>query len=346
MQHLITSIYALMEGSLEPSKFEDDCRDMFGISSYILFTMDKLIIQLAKQLQILITDDSCAKLLALYAYEGSRPRGSLEIIYHSNVLELLPEEDRCFRFEYSQVYNAAKLAREPFITDLISPRSHTFWPSNCWIARTSPNLWIFRLTRINGLSMWKTTSSQINPSSTCASTKCFFLGALLTNNAISDSTDVHCRNQRKWVKKGTNPLADVVVSNGLECKICLTTYRLFYVQDTHDFFYRRFDLIPSILIGRSCWLKVSHYQGIANQGQASQAKEAQAARCGWVWSNSHGNLIQGQAVCLCSPCFVCFSNQSLRITKSKKNNKPKKKISKNSRLIFPPTLQRVGVTVR
>jgi hypothetical protein len=55
------------------------------------------------QLQILITDDSCAKLLALYAYEGSRPRGSLEVIYHSNVLELLPEDDRCFRFEFSQV---------------------------------------------------------------------------------------------------------------------------------------------------------------------------------------------------------------------------------------------------
>jgi paired amphipathic helix protein Sin3a len=115
-----------MEGSLEQSKFEDDCRDMFGISSYILFTIDKLIVHLAKQvcplppcsnlsgeithdsslllqLQILITDDSCAKLLALYAYEGSRPRGSLEVIYHSNVLELLPEDDRCFRFEFSQV---------------------------------------------------------------------------------------------------------------------------------------------------------------------------------------------------------------------------------------------------
>jgi paired amphipathic helix protein Sin3a len=38
-----------MEGSLEQSKFEDDCRDMFGISSYILFTIDKLIVHLAKQ---------------------------------------------------------------------------------------------------------------------------------------------------------------------------------------------------------------------------------------------------------------------------------------------------------
>jgi len=38
-----------MEGSLDQTKFEDDCRDMFGVSSYILFTIDKLIFQLAKQ---------------------------------------------------------------------------------------------------------------------------------------------------------------------------------------------------------------------------------------------------------------------------------------------------------
>lgn len=37
---------------MEQSKFEDDCRDMFGISSYILFTIDKLIFQLAKQVPI------------------------------------------------------------------------------------------------------------------------------------------------------------------------------------------------------------------------------------------------------------------------------------------------------
>jgi len=40
-----------MEGSLDQTKFEDDCRDMFGVSSYILFTIDKLIFQLAKQVR-------------------------------------------------------------------------------------------------------------------------------------------------------------------------------------------------------------------------------------------------------------------------------------------------------
>jgi histone deacetylase complex regulatory component SIN3 len=34
-------------------------------------------------------------------------------------------------------------------------------------------------------------------------------------------------------------MEDVDVENRLECKICLSTYRLFYVEDTEDYFYRR-----------------------------------------------------------------------------------------------------------
>ena len=33
-------------------------------------------------------------------------------------------------------------------------------------------------------------------------------------------------------------LGKCAVSNHLECKICLTSYRLFYVENTEDFFYR------------------------------------------------------------------------------------------------------------
>ena len=44
------------------------------------------------------------------------------------------------------------------------------------------------------------------------------------------------RNRRK---AQTVPLEQVEVSNGLECKMCLSTYRLFFVEDTEDFLYRR-----------------------------------------------------------------------------------------------------------
>ena len=36
-------------GAKEQSLFEDECRSLFGVSSFIFFTIDKLIIQLTKQ---------------------------------------------------------------------------------------------------------------------------------------------------------------------------------------------------------------------------------------------------------------------------------------------------------
>ena len=29
-----------------------------------------------------------------------------------------------------------------------------------------------------------------------------------------------------------------IANSGLECKVCTSTYRLFYVEETEDFFYR------------------------------------------------------------------------------------------------------------
>jgi paired amphipathic helix protein Sin3a len=45
------------------------------------------------------------------------------------------------------------------------------------------------------------------------------------------------RNQ-KLNKDNTTILNGVVNENNLECRICLSTYRLFYVEDTEDFFFR------------------------------------------------------------------------------------------------------------
>lgn len=198
-QHLITSIYSLMEGSLEQSKFEDDCRDMFGISSYILFTIDKLIFQLAKQLQTVISDDVCAKLLALYTYEGARPKGSIEVIYHSNVLELMGDE-KCFRFEFDH-------ETDDFTIQLLDSTQKP---------------------RFLDLSFNKEKWSEY-----------------VDSYVQSEASNLDIRRHHVFLlrsqKKGATPKAmeNVIIQNKLECKICLSTYRLFYVEDTEDFFYRK-----------------------------------------------------------------------------------------------------------
>ena len=40
--HFLTALHAFIDGSLDSSRYEDECRDLMGTSAYLLFTMDKL----------------------------------------------------------------------------------------------------------------------------------------------------------------------------------------------------------------------------------------------------------------------------------------------------------------
>lgn len=42
------ALYNLLDGSSDNSKFEDECRAIFGAQSYVLFTLDKLVQKFVK----------------------------------------------------------------------------------------------------------------------------------------------------------------------------------------------------------------------------------------------------------------------------------------------------------
>ena len=46
----MTGLYNLLDGSSDNAKFEDECRAILGNQSYVLFTLDKLIYKLVKQI--------------------------------------------------------------------------------------------------------------------------------------------------------------------------------------------------------------------------------------------------------------------------------------------------------
>ncbi|RDX80436.1 Paired amphipathic helix protein Sin3-like 4, partial [Mucuna pruriens] len=97
----INALYNLLDGSSDSTKFEDDCRAIIGTQSYVLFTLDKLIYKLVKQLQAVATDEMDNKLLQLYAYEKSRTPGRfVDIVYHENARVLLHDENM-YRIECS-----------------------------------------------------------------------------------------------------------------------------------------------------------------------------------------------------------------------------------------------------
>ncbi|KAI8528426.1 hypothetical protein RHMOL_Rhmol12G0147900 [Rhododendron molle] len=97
----LSALYNLLDGSSDNTKFEDDCRAVIGTQSYLLFTLDKLIYKLVKQLQTIATDEMDNKLLQLYAYEKSRKAGTfVDGIYQENARILLQEEN-IYRIGYT-----------------------------------------------------------------------------------------------------------------------------------------------------------------------------------------------------------------------------------------------------
>lgn len=66
-QAFVSKLYSLIDGSVDNSKYEDSCRSLMGSTSYFLFTMDKLVTQVLKQMQHLANDDTCQELTKAFA---------------------------------------------------------------------------------------------------------------------------------------------------------------------------------------------------------------------------------------------------------------------------------------
>nr|GEV80840.1 paired amphipathic helix protein Sin3-like 2 isoform X1 [Tanacetum cinerariifolium] len=97
----MSALYNLLDGSADNGKFEDDCRAILGNQSYVLFTLDKLIYKLVKQLQNVASEEVDNKLLQLYKYERSRkPEKFIDSVYYENAHILLHDE-YIYRFQCS-----------------------------------------------------------------------------------------------------------------------------------------------------------------------------------------------------------------------------------------------------
>ncbi|XP_036158475.1 paired amphipathic helix protein Sin3b isoform X3 [Myotis myotis] len=65
-------VRSLLDGSIDPTQYEDTLREMFTIHAYVGFTMDKLVQSIARQLHHLVSDDICLKVVELYLNEKKR----------------------------------------------------------------------------------------------------------------------------------------------------------------------------------------------------------------------------------------------------------------------------------
>uniref|UniRef100_A0A4W3H532 Paired amphipathic helix protein Sin3b n=1 Tax=Callorhinchus milii TaxID=7868 RepID=A0A4W3H532_CALMI len=102
----------LLDGNIEPTQYEDTLREMFTIHAYIGFTVDKLIQNIVRQLQHLVSDDVCVQATELYLSERKRGaaggaltsqcvRATLEAAYQVKAERIMPDEN-CFKIMFIQ----------------------------------------------------------------------------------------------------------------------------------------------------------------------------------------------------------------------------------------------------
>lgn len=61
-KYFLTALYAFIDNPSDSSKYEDECRNLMGAGSYMLFTLDKVISQTVKQLASTSNDSSSQKM--------------------------------------------------------------------------------------------------------------------------------------------------------------------------------------------------------------------------------------------------------------------------------------------
>ncbi|AQK89858.1 Paired amphipathic helix protein Sin3-like 3 [Zea mays] len=201
----MSALYNLLDGSSDNTKFEDDCRAIIGTQSYVLFTLDKLIYKVVKQLQAIATDEMDNKLLQLYLYEKSRSPGRFfDLVYHENARVLLHDES-IYRFE-------------------------------CCSSPTRLSIQLMEY----GHEKPEVTAVSIDPNFSS-----YLFGEYLCSTSdkkLSEGVYL-ARNKRKYSDNDEpsdflKAMDGIKVVNGLECKISCKTSKVSYVLDTEDFLSR------------------------------------------------------------------------------------------------------------
>ncbi|PNY06005.1 paired amphipathic helix protein SIN3 4-like [Trifolium pratense] len=212
----MNSLYSLLDGSSDNTKFEDDCRAIIGTQSYLLFTLDKLIYKLVKQLQAIASDEMDNKLLQLYAYEKSRKHEKfVDIVYHENARILLHDEN-IYRIEYSP-----------------KPKTLSIQLMDCGNDKHE----------VTAVSMDPEFSAYLNNDFLIIVPDENYSGIFLKRNkrGYSCSDEFSCE-----VMEGLQ------VINGLECKIACDSSKVSYVLDTEDFLFRTRSRRKALHLKSSC----------------------------------------------------------------------------------------------
>uniref|UniRef100_A0A8C0WZI2 Paired amphipathic helix protein Sin3b n=1 Tax=Castor canadensis TaxID=51338 RepID=A0A8C0WZI2_CASCN len=223
-------VRSLLEGSIDPTQYEDTLREMFTIHAYIGFTMDKLVQNIARQLHHLVSDDVCLKVVELYLSEKKRGaaggnlssrcvRAARETSYQWKAERCMADEN-CFKVMFLQRKGQVIMTIELLDTEE---------------AQTEDPVEVQHLARY--VEQYVGTEG-----ASSSPTEGFLLKPVFLQRNLKKFRRWQCeqvRTLRGEAKSSWKRLMGVESACDVACRFRLSTHKMVFIVNSEDYMYRR-----------------------------------------------------------------------------------------------------------
>ncbi|KAF9430605.1 Transcriptional regulatory protein sin3 [Podila epigama] len=198
---LLALLGKLFEGEIDQQTFEESSRYIFATKAYIVFTLDKVIQALIKHVHSIVTDQRCNELIAMFVKDRHHEKNSRrqQIIYRMQADAVVGDEN-LYKVEYAKDDQTMSI-------QLLSKNDYTLDT-----AISSEEKWGYYIDSYVLLTPTEGVLASGFPT---------FLK----------------RNLPSMIQE--EPPQDIITHSGLEVKICINTYKIFFVNSTEDYFQRK-----------------------------------------------------------------------------------------------------------
>ncbi|UZJ52825.1 hypothetical protein CBS101457_002145 [Exobasidium rhododendri] len=249
------------DGELDSNTFEESIRYMFGIDGYLVFTLDKVVGALIKAAQVIMTDSKCQELQTLME-EDKGQEFQDHIARRMKAESIVGKDENLYRIEWVPAFMsmASKLTADEetrcdgtLLMQLLSRDDLTL--DEDFEKGSTMEKWLYY---ISTYTLWTPTEG-------------------LKTEAKGPFLDKSLKIRREV---GDDAGTTYSIRNGLEIKVCISTYRLFYSEETEDYFARLLSKSSQERVGRKMAALGKKRTSKFNQWLEIKEQEAQQASAG------------------------------------------------------------------
>uniref|UniRef100_A0A4W4ERF4 Paired amphipathic helix protein Sin3b n=1 Tax=Electrophorus electricus TaxID=8005 RepID=A0A4W4ERF4_ELEEL len=277
-------VRSLLDGNLESTQFEDTLREMFTIHAYIGFTIDKLIQNIVRQLQHLVSDEVCLQVVELYTAEQKRGaaggnlssqcvRAAWETSYQWKAERIMTEEN-CFKVMFIQNKGQVTLTIELLDTEEAQADEPLDVQVVCVCVYCN-----IKASPADGY---------------------YFKPVFLPRNL---------RHFRRWQLRQVEALRcrrewrgqlGVESAGSLDCRFKLNTHKMVFVMNSEDYMYRRGALLKArksqLRVARLQHKRFAEFHGSWQAQHVSAAAERSVQA--WLLGDDHDDMLPCKTTCL------------------------------------------------